>query len=502
MLELRNISKRFPGVRALHDVSVTFRPGEIHALVGENGAGKSTLMKIVTGIYQPDSGERVFDGKPLRPRNYRESLAAGIDIVHQEIELVPEQTVAEAIMIDQLITVPYTGLIHWKRVNAAARRYMAMVELFVPPDTLVRALSPAQKRLTQIARALAAEARVVLLDEPTGALTEHEAQNLFRILRELKTRGVTMVFVSHKFEEVFALCDRVTVLRDGEWVGTHEIGELDVDGLVSMMIGRAYNDVHLGRVNVNSDNCVLQVAGLSRHGEVHDASFSLHEGEILGFYGLVGAGRTELARLIIGERRADAGSIRVKGSPARIRKIADSVYRYRIGYVTENRKEDGLFLDDAVRNNITITVWPRIRHAITRWISGNAEDRISAEAVTAMGIKTPGLNQTVKNLSGGNQQKISVAKWLTADCDILIIDEPTIGVDVGAKAQIHGLIRDLAEKERKAVILISSDMPEVIKLANRILVFRARQIVGEVDDVDNPGRGYKAISEAIGQFLK
>ncbi len=502
MLELKNISKSFPGVKALDDVSVTFAPGEIHALVGENGAGKSTLMKIVTGIYQPDSGTILFDGKPLRFGSYRDSLKAGIGIVHQEIQVVPESTVAESIMIDKLITVPGTGIIRWNEVNQAALKYMRMVELDIPPDTLVKSLSAAQKRLTQIAGALAAEARVILLDEPTGALTAHEAGNLFKILRDVRDRGVTLVFVSHKFEEIFDLCDRATVLRDGKWIGTRKIADLEITALIQMMIGREFTETHLGRVSVNRDRVVLEADGLTRHGRIQEASFTLREGEILGFYGLVGAGRTELARVIIGEDQADAGCLRVYGERARIRTVGDSLYRYGIGYVTENRKEEGLFLQDTVRSNISVGIWPRLQNKFTRYINRRKEDAVCRSTVTSMSIKTPGLNQVVQNLSGGNQQKISVGKWLAADCRILIIDEPTIGVDVGAKDQIHHLIRDLAEKERKSVILISSDMPEIIKLANRILVFRQGRIVGEVDDVDNPARGYKDISTAIGTFLR
>ena len=502
MLELRNISKSFPGVKALDGVNVVFRPGEIHALVGENGAGKSTLMKIITGIYKPDAGEVIYNGTPLHFNSYRDSLKAGIDIVHQEIQVVPESTVAESIMIDKLVTLGGSGIIRWDKVNESAMVFMKMVALDIAPDTLVKGLSAAQKRLTQIARALAGNARVILLDEPTGALTAHEADNLFHILRDLKASGVTMVFVSHKFEEVFALCDRATVLRDGQAIGTRNIADLDTGELIKMMIGREFTETHLGRVHVNRERVVLKSERLTQKGRIYDASFTLHEGEILGFYGLVGAGRTELARVIIGEEHADSGALFVNGERARIKTIGDSLYTYRIGYVTENRKEEGLFLADTVRSNISVAVWPRLRHWLTRCIDQRQEDRICHETVKSMSIKTPGLNQIVEHLSGGNQQKISVGKWLAADCDILIVDEPTIGVDVGAKDQIHHLIRNLAEVKRKSVILISSDMPEIIKLANRILVFREGRIVGEVDDVDNPEKGYKDISHLIGVYLR
>ena len=502
MLELKYISKSFPGVRALDDVSVTFAPGEIHALVGENGAGKSTLMKIICGIYQADEGEVLLDGQAFRSRNYRESLARGIDIVHQEIQTVQENTVAESIMLDKLDEFSLLGIINWRAVNERAKKYMDMVGLDVPPDAMMKGLSAAQKRMTQIARALAAEARVILLDEPTSTLTEHEAETLFGILRELKKTGVVLVFVSHKFEEVFALCDCVTVLRDGRNIGTRKTAEVTRPELIKMMIGREFKSDHLGRVNVNREKEVLRVEHLTRAGKIEDASFSLHEGEILGLYGLVGAGRTEMARVLIGEDRMDFGDVIVRGEPARIRSISDSLYRYRIGYITENRKEEGLLLKDTVRANLTITVWPRMVNKFTRSISQQLEDETAHQMVGDLEIRTPGLAQVVENLSGGNQQKVSLAKWLAADCDVLIIDEPTVGVDVGAKEQIHRLIRRLAQEDRKSIILISSDMPEIVRLANRILVFRDQYIVGEVDNVDDPARTYDDISMAIGEYLQ
>jgi ribose transport system ATP-binding protein len=501
VLELRNISKAFPGVKALDDVSITIAAGEIHALVGENGAGKSTLMKIICGIYQPDSGEVLFNGAPVHFRSYADSLKAGVDIVYQEIQVVPESSVAESIMIDKLKTRGRSGVIDWKAVNTAALDYMRMVELDVPPDALMKSLSAAQKRLTQIARALSANAKVILLDEPTSTLTDHEAQTLFGILRNLKEKGVALVFVSHKFEEVFDVCDRATVLRDGQWISSDKISDLTRDELIAKMIGREFTDAHLGRVNVNTDKVVLRAEGVTQHGRIADATFDVHEGEILGFYGLVGSGRSELARTLIGDQRMDAGKVIVEGETARIKNVGDSLYRYGLGYITENRKEEGLFLDDTVRSNISVTVWERLRSRFTRCINRRREDEVAQNMVQKMAIKAPGLATTVETLSGGNQQKISVAKWLAVDCKLLIVDEPTVGVDVGAKGQIHELIRDLAESERKAVILISSDMPEIIKLANRILVFKAGRIVGEVDRVDDPARGYEEISTAIGELM-
>ena len=501
MLELKSLGKRFPGVTALADVSLRFEPGEIHALVGENGAGKSTLIRIITGILQPDEGEVLYNGERLRFRDYRDSLARGIDIVNQEIQVVPESTVAENIMLDKLITRGRTGTIDWKAVNRVARKYLDMVGLPLSPDTVVRRLSAAQKQLTQIAKALAAEARVLLLDEPTSSLTEHEAKNLFAILRGLRDKGVTIIFVSHKFEEVFALADVVSVLRDGRLVGTRRIEGLTRPELVTMMIGRDVTQVHLGQLDVNRGREMLRAEHLVRRHRADNISFTLHEGEILGFYGLVGSGRTELARILIGEDTLDGGSIYVRGQKTCSRSVADGLGRLRIGYITENRKEEGLFLGSSISTNVTITIWPRLAQRVTRAISRARELTVTRQMIRALDIRTTGPNQRTEDLSGGNQQKICIAKWLAADCDILIVDEPTVGVDIGAKEQIHQIIWDLAKKERKSIILISSDMPETIRISSRILVFKDHRIVGEIEGVDDGTKTYEQVSAEIGRHL-
>lgn len=501
MLELKNISKTFPGVKALDNVSLAFAPGEIHALMGENGAGKSTAIKIITGLYQPDGGEIWLDGQRLQFQDYRDALKQGVNIVYQEIQVIPESSVAENIMLDKMITRGRTGIIDWPAVNATAQRYMKMVGLELPPTTAMKHLSAAQKQLTQIAKALAANACVLLLDEPTSSLTEHEANNLFHILRRLRQAGVTIIFVSHKFEEVFALCDRVSVLRDGHYVGTRPIGELTHEDLVRMMIGRDCSDERYPPLKARRDKIVLKAENLTRAGKARGVSFSLREGEILGFYGLVGSGRTETARLLIGEDKLDAGEVTIRGERARIRNVGDSLNRYRLGYVSENRKEEGLLLKAAVETNITITVWQRLVNRLTRAISRKREVDISRSMVRAMNIKVSSLSQKTEDLSGGNQQKVQIAKWLAADCDILIIDEPTVGVDIGAKEQIHQLIHELAKKQGKSIILISSDMPEIIKLASRILIFKDQRVVGELDELDEDGKTYAQISAAIGQHM-
>jgi ribose transport system ATP-binding protein len=498
-LTLRGISKSFPGVRAIDNVSLEFHPGEIHALMGENGAGKSTLMKIITGIYQPDSGEMSFGGKPLGPKSYRESLAMGIDIVHQEIQAVPDASVAENIMLDKLPRVVAGGRISWKRLYEEASLYMQQVGLNLPPSTVVRQLSAAHKQLIQIARALAARATVILLDEPTSSLSAKEADNLFELLEGLKKRGVTLIYVSHKLEEVYRIADRISVLRDGKLMGTRKTAELERRELVRMMIGRDVREQRIGPTRVNEQRAALKVEGLTKAGKCRDISFELREGEILGFYGLVGAGRSEFARVLIGEDPATSGSVYVNGKKAVIKRVSDALFRYKMGYVTENRKEEGLFLDEPVLTNLTLLVWEKMRHPLTRYISKTKEDEAAKKMVSALAVRTRSLAEVVGNLSGGNQQKISIGRWLLADCDILILDEPTVGVDVGSKEQIHQLIWNLARVERKAIIVISSEMAEVIRLSSRVLIFADQRIIGEVSRLDD--RSYADVRDEIGHLL-
>jgi ribose transport system ATP-binding protein len=501
MLELRGITKSFPGVKALDNVSVEFKPGMVHALLGENGAGKSTLIKTICGIYQPDEGAIYLNGVKVKFRSIHDAFNQGINIVYQELQVIPNSTITESIMLDKMITFGKTGIVNWKKINQTAQQYMKMVGLDFSPDTITGGLSAGQKQLVQIAKALASDAKLLLLDEPTSSITMHEADNLFRIIGELKNKGVAIIFVSHKLEEVFQICDQVTVLRDGKQVGTELIGNLNKNSLIKMMIGRDYTDEFLGHLECDKNKKVLEAKNIFKKNKAHDVSFCLYQGEILGFYGLVGAGRTELAKLLIGEDKLDRGLVYINGSRVTIKSVSDSLYKHNMGYITENRKEEGLLLDFTVKTNLTITIWNQIIHRIFRFIDPKKETQLSSKMVTAMDIKVTGLDQVAKNLSGGNQQKISIAKWLVAGCDILIIDGPTIGVDVGAKASIHKLIWDLAKVEGKSIILISSDMPEMVKLARRILVFRDKKIVGEIDGENTKTWSYEAVSEKIGGYL-
>jgi ribose transport system ATP-binding protein len=500
MLHVEAISKSFPGVRALSDVSLTFEPGEVHAVVGENGAGKSTLIKVICGIHRPDEGSITLDGTPLDLHAYSDAMARGIQLVSQEIQVVPKATIAENIMLDKIGRFRRGGRIDWRLVASEAVQYTRLVGLDLPVHTAAGGLSAAQKQLVMIAKALSGDARVLILDEPTSSLTLHEANNLFGVLRGLRERGVCIIFVSHKLEEVLDLADRVSVLRDGRFVGTKPTAELTKDAIVTMMLGRSAVNRSLGSLDIHEDDVVLEGRGITQPGRFDGLDFQLHAGEILGFYGLVGSGRTELAQILIGEDRDYDGDVVVRGEVARIRGMADSLSRYRLGYVSENRKEKGLILGASIKTNIAITVWDRISRPLAG-ISLRQERDVGRRYMDAVEVRATGPDQVVGSLSGGNQQKVSIAKWLAAGCDTLIVDEPTIGVDVGAKEAIHQLIWNLAKNEGKSIILISSDLPEMVHLARRILVFRRFHVVGEITGLNDVPRTYDEVSAEVGRYL-
>jgi ribose transport system ATP-binding protein len=500
MLEIKHVSKGFPGVQALDDISVQFYPGEIHALVGENGAGKSTLIKIIAGIYRPDEGEVSLDGEKLNMHSYSDAIKKSINVVSQEIQVIPNSTIAENCMLDKLESYSKMGTIDWKKANQDARTFIDLVDLKLPETTPARELSAAQKQLVMIARALSTQARVLILDEPTSSLTIRETENLLRILSRLKSQGVTVIFVSHKLEEVLNVSDKVTVLRDGHKIGTKETKNLNKEEIITMMIGRGSHNEHLGYLEIDNNRAVLETRNLQRLGKFDNIQFKLYKGEILGFYGLIGSGRTELAQLIIGEDHKDGGSVLVNGKEAHIRSMADSLYHYRIGYISENRKEKGLILDASIDTNVTITVWNKLLTPFKN-INLKSEKETTLQLMENLDIRATGPNQIVRRLSGGNQQKVSIGKWLAANCDILIIDEPTVGVDIGAKEAIHRLIWNLAKEEGKSIIIISSDMPEIINLARRILVFKDFQIVGEISGMNDREHSYEEVSQSIGQLL-
>lgn len=500
MLKINNISKAFPGVKALENVSVEFEKGEIHALLGENGAGKSTLMKIIGGVYKPDEGKMFINDKELVLSSYIDALSKDISMVNQELQVLSSFSVAENIMLDKMVTFRRTPILNWNKINKVAKKYLDMVGLDIPPTKLIGELSVAQKQMVEISKSLASSSKILLLDEPTSSISETEADKLFSILRGLKEKGIIVLFVTHKLEEVFKICDRVTVLRDGKKIGTKIISEVNKQDLVKMMIGREEKIESFRSKGIDRNNVVLEVKNMIKKHKSEDVSFKLYKGEVLGFYGLVGAGRTELARLIIGEDKKQSGDVLLNGNKIKVKSIGDSLYKYRIGYVTENRKEEGLLLNSTIQTNIGITIWPKIAGRISRFIDSKKERNHAQNMVKKLDVKTTGVDQLVLKLSGGNQQKVSIAKWLGADCDIIIFDEPTIGVDVGAKGYIHELIFNLANNDGKSIILISSDMPEIIKLANRIYVFRDKKIIGEIKEVSKDADSYNIVSKELGSY--
>ncbi len=491
VLEVSGVSKSFPGVQALDNVALTLRAGEIHALIGENGAGKSTLIKIITGLYQPDAGYLRMHGSKVRFASPREAIEAGISFVPQERNLIPTFSVGENIMLERMPT--RAGMFaDYRRVNEEAKKWLDVIGLDISPAAIVSNLSAAQMQLVETARALSLESRVLLLDEPTASITPHETEFLFSVLRGLRERGVAILFVSHKLEEVSELCDCVTVLRDGRNTATNEsLTNMDRDRLVSLMIGRTQAVTALPVRSVSREQPALSVRGLHAESGARGVNFDLYGGEVLGLYGLVGAGRSELANALIGASRVTAGEIFVNGVLAHIHNVADALNTYGIGYVSENRKAEGLILPHTIIANVSITIWRRIA-GLFGWISGKDEKSIVSRLVNQLDIKTPSLSQVVNNLSGGNQQKVSLAKWLAAEAKVLIIDEPTIGIDIKTKYALHELIWDLAGQGR-AILLISSEMPEMIRLADRILVMKGHRIVAEINNTHQ----YAEISSTI-----
>jgi ribose transport system ATP-binding protein len=493
--EARGIRKTFPGVVALDGVSLTLKPGSIHALLGENGAGKSTLIKVITGVYQPEAGELLIDGKPVGFSGARAARLHGIGVVHQERNLIPRFSIAENISLERFGGAMLKA-VDRARIEQEARHWLGVLDFEVDPATPVSQLSVAKMQLVEIARALSARSRVLLLDEPTASLTPHETETLFRMLNKLKAEGVAIIFVSHKLEEVQEICDHVTVLRDGrnacESRPMEGLGRQDI---VRMMIGRSEQIADWAERSHEGRKVALELKGLATSVGHREIDLKVREGEIVGLYGLVGAGRTELAKSVIGLYPVTGGTVEVDGKPARITSVADAIHKYKIGYISEDRKQDGLVLIHSVLDNAGMAVWRRLAGAFG--ILTNRSIRAAVEPfIRKLEVRTPSLHQTVGNLSGGNQQKISVAKWLAAGVKILFVDEPSVGIDIKTKAYLHDLIRDLSE-QGTAIVLITSDMPEMITLADRIVVMNGYRIRGEVKN----NRDYSAMSHAIMDFI-
>ena len=490
-LEARGIYKAFPGVLALQDVALTMRGGSIHALLGENGAGKSTLIKIITGVHRPDEGELRLDGVPVRFEGPRDAIAAGVGVVHQERNLIPRFSVGENILLERLggsLLRP----IDYDAVHAEARRWLDVLELDIDPRTPVSQLNVAKVQLVEIAKALSLRTRVLLLDEPTASLTPQEAEVLFRLLRKLCDEGASLLFVSHKLEEVQQICDEVTVLRDGRNAcPSRPMAGLGRQDLVRLMIGRNEQIPDWAPRDHSGAQTMLELKNVSTALGHKGVDLAVRRGEIVGLYGLVGAGRTELAKCILGLFPIREGEIKVGGRSERITSVADAIHRCGLGYISEDRKQEGLIVSHTVLENAGITVWRKLAGRLGLLRDEAVRARVSP-VISKLEVRTPSLAQMVGNLSGGNQQKISVAKWLAAGVRVLIVDEPSVGIDIKTKAYIHELLRQLAD-EGTAILLITSDMPEMITLADRIVVTDDYCIKGEIAN----NRDLSAVGERI-----
>ncbi|ENG4064607.1 sugar ABC transporter ATP-binding protein [Escherichia coli] len=476
-LQMKHITKRFPGVLALNDVQFTLRRGEVHALLGENGAGKSTLMKILSGVYQPDEGEIIFEDKPVSFSDPLSAQNVGITIIHQEFNLFPELTVEENIFIGREFCKKNRWRLDEKQQRQATIEILQKLNLAIKPDTLVADLTVAQQQMVEIAKAISVNARILIMDEPTAALTETEIESLFRVTRLLKEQGTGIVYISHRLEELALIADRATVMRDGQYISTVDYECVKISDLIAMMVGRDLGNIYPRREALQQRIPVLKVNGLTRKGVLNDINFTLYRGEILGFAGLMGAGRTELARAIFGADSIDSGTLKLNGKETVIKDISDAIQQ-GISYLTEDRKKEGLALNLSVERNIMLGNYPEYSDRF-----GNVDSRrcqqTSEEQVKALRIKTPNLEQAALNLSGGNQQKIIIARWVCKDTDILIFDEPTRGIDVGAKLEIYELMNRLVAKG-KSIIMISSELPEVLGMCDRIFVMRSGRITGEL----------------------
>jgi len=475
VLEARELSKSFPGVQALEGVSLTVRSGLVHAVTGENGAGKSTLMNILSGLHPPDSGEIRFRGRAVQLRSPHEALRVGISMIHQELLPFLELTVAENIWMGRQPTRWFPGWVDKRAMNREAVRLLERLGVVLPPSRRMKYLSVAEMQVVEIARALACHAEVIIMDEPTSALSEREVTKLSELIRDLKRRGVAVIYVSHKLEEIFGLADVVTVLRDGRHVATANIAELNADRLIALMVGRELEPPP--QRGAAGGEPLLEVRGLSKPGSFREVGFTVRRGEILGITGLMGAGRTGVIHAICGIEPAMAGEIRVGGQPTRIRSPRDAISS-GIAAVTEDRKTYGLVPAMSLKHNLTLSSLTRCARG---WIIDHrAEARVAQEQIRAFSIRARDAGLEARSLSGGNQQKVVIAKALLTNPSILLLDEPTRGIDVGAKAEIHAIVRRLAS-EGKAIVMASSEMNEILSLSDRILVMCEGRVAAELN---------------------
>jgi ribose transport system ATP-binding protein len=473
LLEVRDLSKRFPGVQALDGATLDVQHGEIMALVGENGAGKSTMMKILSGVYHADSGSITMDGEEVVPRDpiyARDHL--GISIIYQEFNLAQNLSVAENIYLGRLPS--SRGFVRYEQLYRQAEEFLALLGADLDPRVLVARLNVAQQQMVEIAKAISYQAKLLIMDEPTAALTTREAETLFQVTRGLQAKGVGIIFITHRLEEIFSIADKVTVMRDGKTVGSQEISQVDRAGVVRMMVGRDLSEMYAAK-DTKIGCPLLEVEHLSTPDLLDDVSFTLHQGEIVGLFGLLGSGRTDLARALFGVGPTPSGRATIGGCPLTMRSPADSTH-LGLGYVPEDRKRHGLVLPMSVRENTTLVVLRELTRGTL--VRRGAERQVADRFIADLGIRTPSREQRVNNLSGGNQQKVVVAKWLASSPKVLILDEPTRGIDVGAKAEIHAIMGELAERG-VGILMISSELPEVLAMSDRVLVMHEGRLAGE-----------------------
>ncbi len=493
LLRLDGICKSFPGVRALHNVHMDVRKGEVHALLGENGAGKSTLMKILSGAYTRDAGEIYWEGKKVEIHNPRAAQDMGIGIIYQEFNLVPQLSIAENVWLGrQPMKNAALGLIDWPESNRRTQALLAELKLDLDPRRPVAGLGVAQQQMVEIAKALSLDAKLLIMDEPTSALAEAEIHQLFGIIQHLKERGVSVVFISHHLDEVFEICDRGTVLRDGEFIKTIDLKRTTRDELIQLMVGRSLDQQYPKGTSRRGQEA-LRVEHLRQKGILHDICFSAYTGEILGIAGLVGAGRTELVKAVFGADKIDAGKVYVFGKEIRI-DSPETAIRAGIGLLPEDRKQEGLVLLLSVLHNVSMASLNKIKNLVG--LLRLKEEKVNVgDFVQKLRISTPGIQQQVQNLSGGNQQKVVLAKWLAGKSKILIFDEPTRGIDVGAKVEVYNLMNSLVESGA-AVIMVSSEMPELLGMSDRVVVMHEGSLVAEFERADFTQE--KILSAAMG----
>ncbi len=474
---MEGIDKSFPGVHALDNTRFDLRPGEVHALVGENGAGKSTMMKVLAGIYSKDAGRIFVKRREVEIPSPKAAQDLGISMIHQELNLMNHLTVAQNIFIGREPKQGMPFLLNEKALNSQTKELLDRMHLNVNPRTKVADLTVAKQQMVEIAKALSFNSEVLIMDEPTAALTDTEIDELFSFIRKLRADGVGIIYISHRLEELKRITDRITVMRDGRYIDTVKTDETRIDTIISMMVGRTIFEATPEVPEDASQEIVLEVKNLNRGRVLKDINFTLKKGEILGFAGLMGAGRSEVARAVFGADHIDSGEIYIHGEQVQIKSPGDAV-KHGIGYLSEDRKRYGLSVGMDVETNVVLAAFKKYL-GFAGWVNTAKTKETAVHYVNALSIKTPGIKQKVKNLSGGNQQKVVIGKWLTADTEILIFDEPTRGIDVGAKSEIYKLLNDLA-RQGKSIIMISSELPEILRMSHRVIAMCEGRITGEL----------------------